>query len=133
MGDAVPVLLLALATLSTAADRKRNQPLKPAEIEIVDVTAQRGEGRVSLDGRVKNAGERPASGVVLIFDFLAPGRQVVTSKRGALEAERLGPGETAEFHAYVPAPPRAVEIRIQAEEGNGRELKVVKPGPYVIE
>jgi hypothetical protein len=133
MRKVVPVLLLALATLSTAGDRKRNQPLKPAEIEIVEVTVQRGEERVSLDGRVKNSGDRPAAGVVLIFDFFAPGRQPVTSKRGALEAETLGPGETAEFHAYVPAPPRAVEIRIQAEEGNGRELKVVKPGPYAIE
>jgi hypothetical protein len=56
MGNAVPVLLLALATLSTAGDRKRNQPLKPAEIEILEVTAQRGEERVSLDGRVKNSG-----------------------------------------------------------------------------
>lgn len=133
MRNGVAVLLLALATLSTAADRKRNQPLKPAELEFLEVTAQRREGRILLDGRVKNSGERPAAGIVLIFDFMAPGQQVITTKRGTLEAEMLGPGEEAEFHAFVADPPRAVEIRLQAEEGSGRELRVIKAGPYPIE
>lgn len=133
MWNIVPVLLLALGTLSTAADKKRNQPPKPAEIEIVEITARRGEGRVSLDGRVKNSGERPAPGVVLFFDFMAPGRQVITTKRGNLEIEVLEPGEEAEFHVYAPEPPRAVEIRVQAQDSGERDLKILKPGPYPIE
>jgi hypothetical protein len=128
----VAVLLLTLATLSTARERKRNEPIRPAEIEVVEITAVRAEGRVSLDGKVKNSGERPASKVVLIFDFMAPGRQVITTKRGNLDVERLEPGEEAEFHAYVPEPPRAVEIRLQAEDGGGRELKVIRAGPHPI-
>ncbi len=133
MWNIVPVLLLALGTLSTAADKKRNQPPKPAEIEIVEITARRSEGRVSLDGRVKNTGERPAMGVVLFFDFMAPGRQVITTKRGNLEIETLDPGEEAEFHVYAPEPPRAVEIRVQVQDSSERDLKVIKPGPYAIE
>ena len=134
MRNVVPVLLVALATLSVAADRKRNQaPPRPAEIEIVEITARRGEGRVSLDGRVKNTGERAAAGIVLLFDFMAPGRQVITTKRGNLEIETLEPGEEAEFHVYAPEPPRAVEIRVQVQDGSERDLKVIKPGPYAIE
>ncbi len=134
MRNVVPVLLVALATLSVAADRKRNQaPPRPAEIEIVELTARRGEGRVSLDGRVKNTGERAAAGIVLLFDFMAPGRQVITTKRGDLEIETFEPGEEAEFHVYAPEPPRAVEIRVQVQDGSERDLKVIKPGPYAIE
>lgn len=133
MRSVAAVLLLTLATFSTAAQRKRKDPPKPPEIEVVEIAAQRGEGRVSLDGRVRNSGERPASGVVLIFDFLAPGRQVITSKRGNLEVDKLAPGEEADFHVYVAEPARAVEVRVQAEESNGRELKVIRAGPHPIE
>jgi len=134
MRDVVPVLLVALATLSAAADKKRNRaPPKPTEIEVVEITARRGDGRVSLDGRVKNTGERAAVGMVLLFDFMAPGRQVITTKRGDLEIETLEPGEEAEFHVYAPEPPRAVEIRVQVRDGSERDLKVIKPGPYPIE
>jgi hypothetical protein len=134
MRNVVPVLLVALATLSVAADKKRNRaPPKPTEIEVVEITARRGEGRVSLDGRVKNTGERAAVGIVLLFDFMAPGRQVITTKRGDLEIETLEPGEEAEFHVYAPEPPRAVEIRVQVRDGSQRDLKVIKPGPYPIE
>ena len=133
MRNVVPVLLLTLAIFSTAAERKRKDPLKPPEIEIVEIVVQRSEGRISLDGRVKNSGQRPAAGVVLIFDFMAPGRQVITSKRGSLETERLEPGEEAEFHVFAADPVRAVEIQVQAAEGSGRELKVIKAGPHPIE
>jgi hypothetical protein len=133
MRNVVPVLLLTLASFSTAAERKRKDPPKPPEIQILEIAALRGEGRVSLDGRVRNSGERPAAGVILIFDFMAPGRQVITTKRGSLETEKLEPGEEAEFHVYVAEPARAVEIRVQAEDGSGRELKVARAGPHPIE
>ena len=127
----VPILVL-LASLSTAADRRRNPP-KPPEILVAEITAQRGEERISLDGKVKNTGERVASGVVLIFDFMAPGRQVITTKQGPLDAQELEPGQEAEFHVYVQAPPRAVEVRLQAVDSSGRELKVTRAGPHRIQ
>jgi hypothetical protein len=128
MRNVVPVLLVALATLSAAADRKRNQaPPKPAEIEIVEITARRGDGRVSLDGRVKNTGERAAVGMVLYFDFMAPGRQVVTTKRGDLEIETLEPGEEAEFHVYAARGrgprPGARRLRPRSEGHQARTLR----------
>ncbi len=132
MRKILAALLLTLATLSSARERKRNEPVKPAEIEVVEIAAVRAEGRVSLDGLIRNSGERTANKVTLIFDFMAPGRQVITSKRGSLDAEKLEPGDEVEFHVYVPEPPRAVEISVQAEDGSGRELKVIRAGPHPI-
>ncbi|MBI4876913.1 MAG: hypothetical protein HY822_19930 [Acidobacteria bacterium] len=100
---------------------------------MVEILARRSEGRISLDGRVKNVGERAAAGVVLIFDFMAPGRLVILTRKGGLEADVLEPGQEAEFHAYVPETARVVEVRLQAEDEGGRELKVSRAGPYAIE
>jgi hypothetical protein len=97
------------------------------------VKVQRTEGRVALDGRVKNTGERPITGALLIFHFLAPGRQVITTKQGPLDAELLEPGEEAEFHVHIVDPVRAVRVRIEAQDGSGRDLRVDKGGPFPIE
>ncbi len=128
------VALLALASLLFGAGQKRNQPkLKPPEVVVLDASARRVDGRVALDGRLKNAGERPAQGLILLFDFMAPGRQVITTKRGPIDEELLAPGQEAEFHAHIVDPVRAVEFRIAAEDASGRDIKVQRPGPFPIE
>ncbi len=128
----VVVCLLLCVPLSFSADKKRKGP-KPPEIEVLEATVRRSEGVITLDGRVKNAGERPAQGLVLVFDFAATGKQVVTSKRGPAEDADLAPEAETEFHVQINDPVRAVEVSIQAVDGSGRELNVIKPGPYAIE
>lgn len=124
-------ILLVLASLLSPQEKKRKP--RPAEVEVLAASAHRTEGMIAVDGRVKNSGERAVDGVVLLFDFMAPGRQVITTQRGQLEAERLDPGQEAEFRVEMTDAVRAVAFRINAEDGGGRELTVRKGGPFVIE
>lgn len=125
------VLLLALA-LSGAEKQRRKGP-KPPDIQIVEVTGHRAQGVIGIDGTVRNTGQKPIKGLVLLFDFMAPGRQVVTTQKGALDQELLEPGSEAVFRMALNEPPRAVEFQINAVDGSSRELRVANPGPFVIE
>lgn len=131
MRFALPVLF-ALAILLCAADKKGKQPKGP-EIELLDATCHRTEDRVLLDGRIRNTAERPLTKVQMIFRFMAPGRQVIATKNGPIEEVLIEPGEEAEFHMQVPAPARAVEFDVGAEDGSGRELRFDRTGPFPIE
>src|SRR5713226_3673698 len=123
------ILVVALAVTSIAAEKKR----KPPDIEVLEASGRRGESKVSVDGRVRNTGEKPIKELTLLFDFMAPGRQVVTTQKAAIEEEILEPGKEAAFHMELNAPPRSVEFQINATDGSGRELRVAKPGPFPIE
>ena len=126
------VLPLALATLLCAAQQKR-KPSRPGEVEVVQVSAQRAQGLLAIDGLVRNCGERSIQGLTLVFHLMAPGREVVTSQKGAIEEQVLEPGAEAEFHWQLRDPVRAVSVQIQATDGSGQELPVRKPGPYPVE
>jgi hypothetical protein len=121
-----------LAILLCAADKKGKQPKGP-EVELLEATCRRSEDRVLLDGRIRNTADKPLSKVQMIFRFRAPGRQVIASKNGPLEEETIDPGDEAEFHMQVPAPARAVEFDVGAEDGAGRELRFDRTGPFPIE
>ena len=123
------VLVFALALTSTAADRKK----KPPDVQIMEASAHRGESKVSLDGRLRNSGEKPIKALMLLFDFMAPGRQVVTTQKAPIDEELLEPGKEAAFHMELNAPPRSVEFQINAADGSGRELRVAGAGPFPIE
>jgi hypothetical protein len=126
------VALLVLASLLCAANQKRKSP-KPPEVEVIEATARRAQRIVTLDGRVRNSGERPVQGLTLLFSMMAPGGQVITTQKGTIEEEVLEPGEEAEFHWQMKDPVRAVDFKIDAVDGNDRDLVVRKPGPYPIE
>lgn len=125
---ALPGLLVAAASLR-AADKKK----KALAVEILEARAQRGERKVALDGRIRNAGERPIEGLVLVFDFFADGRQPLVTQKAPIDDEILSEGQEAVFRMELNAPPRAVEFRINAEDKSRRELDVMKAGPYPIE
>lgn len=127
---ALPGLLIAAASLRAAEKKKKP---KPAAVEVLEARAQRGERRLALDGRVRNSGERPIEGLVLIFDFFADGRTPLVTQKAPIDEETLGQGQEAVFRMELNAPPRAVEFRIQAEDKDRRELNIVKAGPYSIE
>jgi hypothetical protein len=123
------ILVLALALTSTAADKKK----KPPDVQIVEASARRDESRVSLEGRLRNTGEKPIKALMLLFDFMAPGRQVITTQKAPIDEELLERGKEAVFHMELNAPPRAVEFQINASDGSGRELRVAGGGPFSIE
>ena len=125
------LIWLLLGTLLFSQEKKRKP--KPPEIEIARIVVRRDVDLITLDGRVRNTGERPGDGIVLLFHFFAPGRQPLTTRKGSLDDDSLEPGEECEFRFQVQSPARAVEITIDAHDGAQRDLKVIKPGPYRID
>ena len=51
------LLALVLATLCVGAEKKRKLP-KFGQVEILEIAARRGDGKVTVDGRVRNSGAR---------------------------------------------------------------------------
>ena len=123
------ILVFALVAVSSAADKKK----KPPDLEVLEAAAHRGESKVSVEGRVRNSGEKPIKVLTLLFGFMAPGKQPLTTEKGVIDEEVLEPGQEASFHMEAKDPPRSVEFQIGAEDGSGRELRVAKSGPFPIE
>jgi hypothetical protein len=123
------ILLLALAAIPISAQKKH----KPPDLEVLEVTAHRGEEKVSVDGRVRNSGEKPIKELTLLFNFLAPGNEAIDTEKGEIDEQLLEPGKVASFHMEANAPPRAVQFEIVAQDGSGRELRVGNAGPFTIE
>ena len=123
-------LIMALACVAPA--QKRSAP-KPPEIEMIDASAQRQDDRLTIDGRIRNCGEKPIKRLVLLFDFLDPANVVLSTKRGSIDEEVLPPGEEREFHSQVEDNARAVAVRVNFEDGDGRELRAEKSVSLQIE
>jgi hypothetical protein len=101
------LFLLLLAAVPAAFPAKKEQP-KPPVIEIVDIQGHRDQDSLNIDGHIKNTGERPTAKLVIIVDVLDSDKQPLTTMRGGSEPETLDAGAKGEFHAQMPAPPRAV-------------------------
>lgn len=125
--------MLAIAAVSLSGADNKKKKTKPPDIEIVETTARRSEGRIALDGRIRNSSEKPIQGLVLLFDFMAPGSLVITTQKASIEEEVLGPGKESVFHLQLQDPVRAVHYRLNAVDEAGRDLKVANAGPFVIE
>ncbi len=126
------MLFLGMALCLSGAEKKKKGP-KPPDLDILEVAAHRSEEQIAIDGRVRNTGERAIRGLVLYFDFMAPGKAHLTTQNSPLENELLEPGQDAMFRVALKDPPRAVEFLINAMDAEGRDLRVSKPGPFVIE
>ncbi|MEO8128646.1 MAG: hypothetical protein ABJF23_25105 [Bryobacteraceae bacterium] len=123
-----------LALPVAAFGQKKGKAGKQPEVELLEAAAHRQEGIISIDARVKNCGEKPIKSLQIIIDFVAPDhKQVITTKRGAIEAEVLEPGEEADFHARIEDPSRATEFRINFEDGGDKYLRGMNTGPFPID
>lgn len=132
MKFALIALLLLLASLSFPSEKKRKSRGAP-DVEIVELACHRTATDVVIDGRVRNSGDKRIEGLRLLFDFLTIGGHVVTTREGGIDDPVFEPGSEAEFHSRIPDPVRAVRLRVNAQTGGERELRVGRPGPYVIE
>jgi hypothetical protein len=127
------VFILAPLAVALVLGAQR-RPSKRPQVEVVRLAAARqADGTLSIDGRLKNSGEKPLENVTLVFNLLAPGKEIVSAERGELDEEVLDPGQEAEFHWAMKDNPRAVKLTISAEDHSGNEVTVLKPGPYTIE
>ncbi|MGE5647726.1 MAG: hypothetical protein ACM336_18270 [Acidobacteriota bacterium] len=126
---------LPLATLAAQKRRKR-QKLKPGTVEVAEISIHREseqERLISIEGRIRNTGERPIKGLTLVFAIVAPGGEEVARQRGEIETDPFEPGAESEFHWQMKDHARAVQVRVGASDQEGFEVAVEKPGPYVIE
>lgn len=123
--------LFATLILSLSAPAKK--PPKQPDIQVIEIAARRAEGNITLDGRVRNTGLKPIQGLTLIFDFLAPGKLVITTQKTTIEDEILEPGKEAAFHAIMVDAVRAVKCQMSAIDEGERDLRVENSGPFPIE
>jgi hypothetical protein len=120
-----------LALLPAFSQQKPKKP-EPA-IEMTEVVAKREDPRLTIDGRLKNTGDRAAKKLVIIFEVLDGDKNVLTRQTGGVDGDDLDPGAEAEFHNQMHFHARAVSVRFAFEEGNGREIRAVNTGPFLID
>jgi len=129
-GLLVAIALLALC--ASGADRK-----KSSDVEVLLFKAVHDGTEVTVDGSVRATAEKPIQDLTLEFEFLASGKQVVTTRRVAVDEPTLEKGDEAAFHAATTYPQNAIQIRVRAyssgRTGAGLELVVANPGPFPIE
>jgi hypothetical protein len=88
------------------------QKAKTGEIDIVEVTAHRGDDMIEIDGRVRNTSDKTILGLTLSFDFTASDGSVMTTQTAPVDEETLAAGEEAAFHLQLNNPPRAVNFKV---------------------
>jgi hypothetical protein len=116
-------IVMCLALAASGAEKKKKAP----DIEVLEVKVHRIEGKLTLDGRVRNTGEKTIQGLILMFDFLAPGKVPLTTQKTSVDEEILEPGKDGTFRAEMVDPVRAVECHLSAaEDKNGRDLRLAK-------
>jgi hypothetical protein len=116
-------LIAVVVVCAAGAEKKKKLP----DLEVLELKVHRLDGKVTIDGRVRNSGEKQLQGVIVFFDFLATGSAVITTQKTALEEEVLEPGKEATFRGELVDPVRAVECRINtAEDKGGRDLRLAK-------
>ena len=125
--------LLAAVILSLCAPATGQRKKKAPDVEVMETRARRDEGKITLDGRVRFTGERPARGLVIVFDFLSPERKVVTSQKTQLADDVVRAGLEASYQTVLVDPVRAVSYQVRAFDAGERDLHVANPGPYPIE
>ena len=131
------LVVLALLTGEVFAQKRRDPKAKQGpklpDVAVVKIQVQREPKIVAIEGIVRNNGEQPLRGLTLFFVFLEGDGHTITRKKITVSGGTLQPGEEGEFLAQTVDPVRAVQIKLEAEDKDGRFLNVDKPGPYDIE
>ena len=119
--------------LSLCASATGQRKKKPADVEVIETKARRVDDRITLDGRVRFTGERPAHGLVIVFDFLSAEQAVVTTQKTQVADDVVRAGREASYQTVLVDPVRAVSYQVRACDSGERDLRVANPGPYPIE
>ena len=106
---------------------------KTPDVQIVEVMARRSGDRIIIDGRIRGERKKPIPGVVLLFDFLAPGGAVITTQEYSTGEDVLARADELPFNVQLRDEARAVKYRVNATDGQGNELRVAGGGPFPIE
>ena len=127
------LFLLAAVILSLCPSAPGQSKKKPGDVEVLETKARRVDDKITLDGRVRFTSEKPTRGLVIIFDFLSPEREVVTSQQTQVADGVVRAGQEASYQTELVDPVRAISYRVRAVGAGERDLRVANPGPYPIE
>jgi hypothetical protein len=128
------ILIAALlVAVGLAGANKKEKKKKQFEIQVLETTARRAEGIISVDARVRNVGDRPIEELILLFDIMAAGEQVISTQKTPVDDEELAAGAETSVHVQMRDAVRAVSYRVNATDRAGHDFNVLKSGPYVIE
>jgi hypothetical protein len=122
--------ILAAGVLLASSPQKAK---KPADVEMVENKVVRDTGKITVDGRVKVTAEKGLRGLVIVFDFRSPEKEVVTAQKTVVDDQPMANGKEGTFHNEMVDAPRAVNFTIRAFDMHEKELRVANPGPYIIE
>jgi hypothetical protein len=124
------IAFLCLALFAATAQQKAG---KPSDVRILETKAMREGDKISVDGKVRVTGEKPLRGLVIVFDFRSPEKEVVTSQRAIIDEGTLETGREGVFHSEMADSARAVRYTVRAFDIHEKELRVANPGPYPVE
>lgn len=124
--------ILALASLWFSQERK-GKPPRPPDVRVIEIKALREPAHITVDGRLTIGPEKPLRGLVVFFEFLAPGGAMISRQQTQVSDEELAPDQETSFHVQTVHVPRAVQVRLEAQDGRGQPIRLDKPGPYTIE
>jgi hypothetical protein len=124
------VALLCVALVGAIGQQKTG---KPSDVRILETKAVREGDRISVDGKVRVTGEKALRGLVIIFDFRSPEKEVVTSQKAIIDEDTLETGREGVFHSEMADSARAVRYTVRAFDNHEKELRVSNPGPYPVE
>lgn len=120
---------LVLVSLGASAPQKT----KKADVQVVETKARREEGKITVDGKVKVTGEKPLHGLVVVFDFRSPEKEVVTTQKTTVDEDLLETGREGSYHVEMADAARAVTYTVRAFDMHDKELRVENTGPFSIE
>jgi hypothetical protein len=120
------IVLLVLSLLAVASP-------KPADVKILETKAVRETSRITVDGKIRVSGDHPLRGVVIVFDFRSPEKEVVTSQKAVITEETVDSGYEGAYHSEMADAARAVKYTIRAFDIHEKELRVENTGPFPIE
>jgi hypothetical protein len=124
------IAVLCLAVFAATAQQKSK---KPADVQILETKAVRDGDKIKVDGKVRVSGEKSLRGLVIIFDFRSPEKEVVTSQKAVIDEDTLEVGREGAFHSEMADSARAVRYTLRAFDMHEKELRVANPGPYPVE
>jgi hypothetical protein len=121
---------LVLVSLASSAPQKTK---KAPDVQVVETRARREEGKITVDGKVKVTGEKPLHGLVVVFDFRSPEKEIITTQKTTVDEDTLETGSEGSYHVEMADAARAVTYTVRAFDLHEKELRVENTGPFSIE
>jgi len=125
----VSATVLALTLVAMAPAQRK----KPADVQVLETRAVREGTKITVDGKVKVTAEKPLRGLVIVFDFRSPEKEVITSQKTVVQEGPAESGREGAYHAEMADDVRAVHYTIRAFDLHEKELRVANTGPFPIE